>query len=498
MTWSVAMEELSVRELRDRIAARQISSVLATKKVFERIEEFEPVVGAFISTYPDKALQVAADVDRRIAAGEPVGRLAGVPVAIKDNMCTTFGATTCASKILQNFHAPYNATVVEKLLAADAVVVGKTNMDEFAMGSSTENSGLKRTVNPWDSSRVPGGSSGGSAAAVAGRLCFASLGSDTGGSIRQPASFCSVVGLKPTYGRVSRFGLVAYGSSLDQIGPITRTVADSALMMNVIAGHDPSDSTSVDEEVAPVCGYLEKLDEPVEKLKIAVVPQFTAGADEDVQKSLSEAIEVYKKLGAEVIEIGMPHLDYAIAAYYVIATAEASSNLARYDGVHYGHRTENPKDYVEVYSKSRAEAFGKEVKRRIMLGTYALSSGYYDAYYLKALKVRNLIRGDFARAFEKCDCIMMPVSPTAAFKIGEKVDDPLKMYLSDIYTIAANLAGIPGISIPCGFDGNSLPIGLQILAPAFAEDKLLRIAQMFEAQTDWHEKAPPILDGAEE
>lgn len=487
------MEELSAKELRDGIAAGRISSVEATKAVFERIGKLETVIGAYISTYEDMALEKAADVDRRIADGKSVGKLAGVPVAVKDNMCTTFGATTCASRILENFHAPYNATVVEKLLAADAVIVGKANMDEFAMGSSTENSGLKQTVNPWDTSRVPGGSSGGSAAAVAGRLCFAALGSDTGGSIRQPASFCGVVGLKPTYGRVSRFGLVAYGSSLDQIGPITHTVADSALMMNIIAGHDPADSTSVDETVGPVCDYLEKLDEPIENLKIAIVPEFVAGADKQVQKTLSGAIDVYKELGAEIIEIDMPHLDYAIASYYVIATAEASSNLARYDGVHYGHRSEKAEDYIEVYSKSRAEAFGKEVKRRIMLGTYALSSGYYDAYYLKALKVRNLIRADFTKVFEKCDCIMMPVSPTTAFKIGEKVDDPLTMYLSDIYTIAANLAGVPGISVPCGFDENNLPIGLQILAPAFGEQKLLRIAKMFENQTDWQKKKPPIV-----
>ena len=487
------MEELSTNQLRGKIVSGKISSLEVTKAVFQRIDKLEPVIGAYISTYPDRALETAADIDRRIAAGQSMGQLAGVPVAIKDNMCTTFGATTCASKILENFHAPYNATVVEKLLAADAVIVGKANMDEFAMGSSTENSGLKQTVNPWDTSRVPGGSSGGPAAAVAGRLCFAALGSDTGGSIRQPASFCGVVGLKPTYGRVSRFGLVAYGSSLDQIGPITRTVADSALMMNVIAGHDPADSTSVDEAVGPVCDYLEKLDEPVENLKIAIVPEFAAGADEQVQNALSEAIGLYKKLGAEIIEINMPHLDYAIAAYYVIATAEASSNLARYDGVHYGHRSQKAENYIEVYSKSRAEAFGKEVKRRIMLGTYALSSGYYDAYYLKALKVRNLIRADFANAFEKCDCIMMPVSPTTAFKIGEKTDDPLTMYLSDIYTIAANLAGVPGISIPCGFDEKGLPIGLQILSPAFGEDKLLRIARMFENKTDWHKKKPPIV-----
>jgi len=486
--------EMGCKELRDRIAGGRVKSVAATEAVFAAIEKYEAVAGAYISTFKEEALAKAGEVDNRVAAGEPVGQLAGVPVAVKDNMCTTFGATTCASRILENFHAPYNATVVEKLLAADAVIVGKTNMDEFAMGSSTENSGLKQTVNPWDTSRVPGGSSGGSAAAVAGRMCFAALGSDTGGSVRQPASFCGVVGLKPTYGRVSRFGLVAYGSSLDQIGPVTRTVGDCALMMNVIAGHDAADSTSVDEKQAPVCDYLEKLEEPVGGLKIAVVPEFNAGADEQVQKSISETIEVYKKLGAEIVEVDMPHLDYAIAAYYVIATAEASSNLARYDGVHYGHRTENPADYIEVYSKSRAEGFGKEVKRRIMLGTYALSSGYYDAYYLKALKVRNLIRGDFTKVFDKCDCIMMPVSPTTAFRIGEKIDDPLQMYLSDIYTIAANLAGIPGVSIPCGFDEEGLPIGLQILGPTFSEDRLLRIGRMFEAQTDWHKRRPALIE----
>ncbi|MCK4751823.1 MAG: Asp-tRNA(Asn)/Glu-tRNA(Gln) amidotransferase subunit GatA [Planctomycetes bacterium] len=477
---------MDCKQLREQIAAGKVKSVEATQAVFKSIEKNDSKIGAYISTFKEQALAKAKEIDDKIAAGESVGFLAGVPVAVKDNMCTTFGATTCASKILENFHAPYNATVVEKLLAADAVIIGKTNMDEFAMGSSTENSGLKKTVNPWDASRVPGGSSGGSTAAVAGRLCFAALGSDTGGSIRQPASFCGVVGLKPTYGRVSRYGLVAFGSSLDQIGPVTHTVTDAALMMNVIAGHDVADSTSVDEQNAPVCDYLENIDKPIEKLKIAVVPEFNAGADEPVQKALSDAIEVYKKLGAEIVEVHMPHWDYAIAAYYMIATAEASSNLARYDGVHYGHRTDNPGDYVEVYTKSRAEGFGKEVKRRIMLGTYALSSGYYDAYYLKSLKVRNLIRGDFTSAFEKCDCVITPVAPTTAFKAGEKTDDPLKMYLSDIYTISANLAGIPGISVPCGFDENNLPIGLQILAPAFAEDKLLRIARMFEKQTDWH------------
>jgi len=486
------LPDIDCRGLRDQIAAGDVKSVAVTKAVFEQIEKHERTIGAYINTFKEQALAKAQKIDDKIAAGEPVGKLAGVPVAIKDNMCTTFGATTCASKILENFHSPYNATVVEKLLAADAVIVGKTNMDEFAMGSSTENSGLKQTVNPWDTSRVPGGSSGGSTAAVAARFCYAALGSDTGGSIRQPASFCGVVGLKPTYGRVSRFGLVAYGSSLDQIGPITRTVGDCALMMNVIAGYDPADSTSIDEKTAPVPDYLEKLDEPIKRLKIGTVPELNAGSDSDVQKAISGAIEVYKKLGVEIVEIEMPHFDYAIAPYYIIATAEASSNLARYDGVHYGHRTKNPKDYIEVYTKSRAEGFGKEVKRRIMLGTYALSSGYYDAYYLKALKVRNLIRGDFTKAFERCEVILMPVSPTTAFKIDEKVDDPLKMYLSDIYTIAANLAGIPSISVPCGFDKNNLPIGLQILSPAFSEDKLLRIARMYEKETDWHKKKPVI------
>jgi len=488
------MDWPSAKQLRDKIKTGEVGSVTATREVFARIAKAEPIVGAYISTFEEAALDKASEVDRRIAKGESVGQLAGVPIAIKDNMCTTFGTTTCASKILENFQAPYNATAVAKLLAADAVIVGKTNLDEFAMGSSTENSGLKRTANPWDTKRVPGGSSGGSTAAVAAGLCYAALGSDTGGSIRQPASLCGVVGLKPTYGRVSRYGLVAYGSSLDQIGPVTQTVEDCALLMSVIAGYDPADSTSIDEQTAPVGDYLAKLDEPVKELRIGIVPSFNAGADEQVRNAVDEAIKAYGNSGATVLEVDMPHLDYAIAAYYVIATAEASSNLARYDGVHYGHRTQEPNDYIEVYTKSRAEGFGKEVKRRVMLGTYALSSGYYDAYYLKALKVRNLIRGDFVRAFESCDCIMMPVSPTTAFKIGEKIDDPLKMYLSDIYTIAANLAGIPAISVPCGFDNGGLPIGLQILSPAFGEEKLLRIARMYEKQTDWHKKRPLITD----
>ena len=476
--------DLSCIELRDSIAQGRVKSSQAVKAVFDAIEKYNPAIGAYISTFKESAMSQADKVDEKIANGHAVGILAGVPVAIKDNMCTIFGATTCASKILENFHSPYNATAVQKLIDADAIIVGKTNMDEFAMGSSTENSGLLRTFNPWDTTRVPGGSSGGAAAAVAGRLCFAALGSDTGGSIRQPAGFCGVVGLKPTYGRVSRYGLVAYGSSLDQIGPVTRNVADCALLLNVIAGHDPADSTSVNQEIAPVSDYLNRIDQPVKPLRIGIVPEFNEGADEDVRKSLADAIDVYKELGAEIVEIEMPHWDYSIAAYYIIATAEASSNLSRYDGVHYGHRSADVHDTIELYSKSRAEGFGQEVKRRIMLGTYALSSGYYDAYYLKALKVRNLIRQEFIDAFAKCDCIMMPVAPTTAFKVGEKIADPLQMYLSDIFTVAQPLAGIPGISVPCGLTSEGLPIGLQILAKPFGEETILHVAHAFFSNTE--------------
>ena len=484
--------KLTCKDLRDKIANGEVKSIDAVSAVFEQIEKKDASIGAFISTFKEQAFAKAKEVDEKIAAGKPVGTLAGVPIVIKDNMCSTFGATTCGSKILENFHSPYNATAVEKLLAADAVIVGKTNLDEFAMGSSTENSGIKKTVNPLDASRVPGGSSGGSAAAVAANMCFAALGSDTGGSIRQPASFCGIAGLKPTYGRVSRYGLVAYGSSLDQIGPLAKNVEDCALLLNVIAGHDEKDSTSVSEKIAPVQDWLSAVNNKPENLKIAVVPDLFKGADGEVVTAVKNAIEVYRKSGAKIIEINMPHFDYAIAAYYLIATAEASSNLARYDGVRYGRRTKNAGDYIEVYTKSRAEALGAEVKRRIMLGTYALSSGYYDAYYLKALKVRNLIRSDFTAAFGKADCIMMSTSPTTAFKIGEKTADPLQMYLSDVYTIAVNLAGVPAISIPCGFDKSNLPIGLQIISPVFGEERLLRIARMLESQTDFHKKKPEL------
>ncbi len=485
---------LSCKQLCDKILAKEITSVEAVEAVFNNIEKFEPKVGAYVSFDKDRALGEAAKIDKRIANGENPGPLAGVPVAVKDNMTTDFGTTSCASKILAEFKAPYTSTAVSKLIDAGAVIIGKLNMDEFAMGSSTENSGVKQTYNPWNLDCVPGGSSGGSAAAVAAQMCFASLGSDTGGSIRQPASFCGVVGLKPTYGRVSRWGLVAYGSSLDQIGPLSKDVTDAALMLNVIAGDDKRDSTCVDESIAPVNDYLCDLDTPIDGLKIAIVPEFIESASDEVAAAINNSIEVYKKQGAEIVEISMPHFEYAIATYYIVATAEASSNLARFDGVRYGHRSDDIKSYIDVYSKSREEGFGQEVKRRIMLGTYALSSGYYDAYYLKALKVRNLIRKDFTQAFEKADCIIMPVSPTTAFKVGEKTQDPLQMYMADIYTIAANLSGVPAVSIPCGFDGENMPIGLQILGPSFQEDKLLRVARMYEANSGIEYKKPAILD----
>jgi aspartyl-tRNA(Asn)/glutamyl-tRNA(Gln) amidotransferase subunit A len=479
---------MSARELRDKVASGEIKAAELLDEFYSRIWEYDGDIGAYLTLCEEHARGRAVEIDRRVAAGESVGALAGVPVAVKDNICTSFSRTTCSSKILEDFLPPYDADVVERLERAGAVIVGKTNLDEFAMGSSTENAGLGRTVNPWDYSRVPGGSSGGSAAAMAAGLCSAAVGSDTGGSIRQPCSFCGVVGLKPTYGRVSRYGLVAYGSSLDQIGPITSSVGDSALMLDVIAGHDRRDSTSVSEETAGRLDCLANLEEAIAGLRIAIVPRFIEGASGDVQRSVSEAIEVYKKLGAEMVEVDMPHFDYAVATYYVVATAEASSNLARYDGVHYGYRDGGAEDYVDVYNKSRAAGFGSEVKRRIMLGTYALSSGYYDAYYLKGLKVRNLIRRDFLNVLEKADCIMMPVSPTPAFKIGEKVSDPLQMYLADIYTLALNLSGLPGMSLPCGFSGEGLPIGLQIITAMFKEDKLLRIARMLERETGYCDK----------
>ncbi|MFT3788286.1 MAG: Asp-tRNA(Asn)/Glu-tRNA(Gln) amidotransferase subunit GatA [Tepidisphaeraceae bacterium] len=476
---------------RDAIASKKVSSVQLTKQMLDRISKLDGTIKAYTSTYPERALQVAAEVD----AGKRNGPLAGVPIAIKDNMCTTWGTTTCSSKMLKDFHAPYDATVVKKLEAAGAVIVGKTNLDEFAMGSSTENSAFQTTRNPWDTDRIPGGSSGGSAAAVAGGMAFASLGSDTGGSIRQPAALTGLVGLKPTYGRVSRYGLVAFASSLDQIGPFTLNVPDTALLMNVISGHDELDSTSANIAVPD---YLANLDEPLKGLRIGIAKEYdlAEGLDKEVAASVHAAIEQYKKLGATVVNISLPHTKYGIAAYYVIAPCEASSNLARYDGVHFGHRTKDAvKDIVELFSKSRYEGFGEEVQRRIMIGTYALSAGYGAKYYERALRIRTLIAQDFTNAFKQCDVIVCPTSPTAAFKPGDKTGDPLSMYLCDVFTVTCNIAGIAGISIPCGFTSSAkpLPIGLQLLGPAFSEDKLLRAARMYEKATAWHKRRAPVV-----
>jgi len=486
------MPTATLLEIRDAIHSKATCSREWVDRTLSKIGQLEPQLHSLVSYDGDRAMARAEIVDEKIARGESVGELAGVPIFIKDNLCTSFGRTTCSSKILADFEAPYDAHVVEKLQAAGAVIVGKTNLDEFAMGSSTENSAFGVTRNPWDLDRVPGGSSGGSAAAVAADMVAGSLGSDTGGSIRQPASFCGVTGLKPTYGRVSRYGLVAYGSSLDQIGPLARNVGDIALLLGVIAGRDPHDSTSVDE---PVPDYLAALDGPLPDVRIGFAEEyFGKGLDDEVRQAVTAAIDVYKGAGASVVPVHLPHMKYAIASYYLIVTAEASSNLARYDGVHYGHRTARPKDYIDLYCASRQEGFGTEVKRRIMLGTYALSSGYYDAYYLKALKVRTLVKNDFEKAFEQVDVIACPTSPVPPIRIGEKINDPLAMYLLDVYTVSANLAGIPALSLPCGFTESGLPIGLQLMGPHFAEEKLLRIAHAYQMRTDWHTRRPAIAN----
>ena len=480
----------TIAAAREGIAGGEVSATELVKEALDCIAKLDPGIGAYNSVYADRALDRAKDVDE----GRVGGALAGAPIALKDNICTTFGTTTCSSKMLKDFRSPYDATVVKRLEAAGAIIVGKTNMDEFAMGSSTENSAFKTTRNPWDRDRVPGGSSGGSAAAVAGGMCCGAIGSDTGGSIRQPAALCGVVGLKPTYGRVSRYGLVAYASSLDQIGPLGWTVADAAALLNVIAGHDPRDSTSVAQDVPD---YMSGLEAPVKGLRIGIPKEYqlASGMDGEVKAGVEAAMKTYESLGAELVEVSLPHTEYGIAAYYIIAPCEASSNLARYDGVHFGHRTSEPvKDIIELFSKSRAEGFGEEVQRRIMIGTYALSSGYYDAYYLRALKVRALIRRDFDRAFARCDAIACPTSPIPAFKIGEKSGDPLQMYLVDVFTVTCNIAAIPGISLPCGFTRGEkpLPIGLQLLGPVFSEAKLLRVARMYEAATEWHRRRPEV------
>ena len=482
--------ELAAHQVKSKILRRELSAEEAARAVLDRIDRFEETIHAYTSVDREGALKRAREIDGRLAAGEQMGELCGVPFAVKDNMCTLEMPTTCSSKILRSFVAPYEATVVAAIRAADAVIVGKTNLDEFAMGSSTENSAFGVTRNPWSTDRIPGGSSGGSAAAIAAGLATMSIGSDTGGSIRQPAALCGVVGLKPTYGRVSRYGLVAFGSSLDQIGPITRDVYDTGMLMNVIARHDPHDSTSAPE---PTPNYVAALPSGIKGVKIGLPKEyFGEGISPEVAAAIRAAAATYAGLGAEILDVSLPHTEYAVATYYIIATAEASSNLARYDGVHYGHRTSRKSDLIELYSRSRAEGFGPEVKRRIMLGTHALSAGYYEAYYLKAGQVRALFRRDFDQAFAKVDAILCPTSPTPAFRIGEKVSDPLSMYLSDIYTISANLAGIPGISIPCGFSSAGLPIGLQLLAKPFDEERLLRIAYAFEQATDYHLKRPAL------
>ena len=452
------------------------------------MEEVDEKIHAYITVCRDSAVKEAAAADKRIKEGDATP-LTGVPIAIKDIFCTKDVRTTCASRILENFVPPYDATVVRKLKEAGAVILGKLNMDEFAMGSSTENSAFFPTLNPWDTKRVPGGSSGGSAAAVAAGLCAASIGTDTGGSIRQPASLCGVTGLKPTYGRVSRFGMIAFASSLDQGGPITRDVTDCAIMLKIIAGHDPLDSTSMD---APVPDYTATLKKEIKNMRIGIPKEyFIEGLDKDVSEAIKDAIGVFKKAGAELVDITLPHTEYAISVYYLVATAEASSNLARYDGVKYGLRVAD-KGLLDMYKLTRDAGFGAEVKRRIMLGTYSLSAGYYEAYYKKASEMRTLIKMDFEEAFKKCDIILTPTSPTAAFKLGEKIADPLTMYLSDIFTISCNLAGIPGISVPCGFTKENLPVGLQLLGKPLDEATLLRAAYNYEKNTEWHKKRPTV------
>jgi len=503
-------------ELLADLTTGRTTSVELTRACLEQIDRHDRQVRAFLRVDPEAAIARAEEIDRRRTAGGPLGRLGGLPVAVKDVLCTQDEPTTCASRMLENFRPPYDATVIARLKAADAVLIGKTNMDEFAMGGSNENSAYHPTHNPWDLTRIPGGSSGGAAACVAAGMAPLSIGTDTGGSVRCPAGMCGVSGLKPTYGRVSRYGLIAFASSLDQIGPLGRTAEDLALLMEVIAGHDPADSTSVD---LPTPEYTKTVRQPLAGLRLGLVREhFGAGLDAEVEAAVREAVRVYESLGATVKWLSLPHGKYAVAVYYVIAPCEASSNLARYDGVHYAYRTDekqmladlqaervrlekagdkaalenldNP--LVRLYRRSRAEGFGPEVKRRIMLGTYALSAGYYDAYYKKALQVRRLIRQDFDRAFDEVDLIAGPVTPTPAYKIGEKIDDPLAMYLFDLYTVSTNLAGIAALSIPCGLSSAGLPIGLHLQAPAFEEERLLRGAHMFQQATDWHARKPAL------
>jgi aspartyl-tRNA(Asn)/glutamyl-tRNA(Gln) amidotransferase subunit A len=487
---------LTATDIVKKIRAKEFTAKAVTTAYLDRIKQLEPKVKAFNEVFNDQALKQAEGIDARLAKGETVGPLAGVPIAIKDNMMIRGEHCTCSSKILQGLTATYDATVIRKLREAGAVFIGHTNLDEFAMGSSTENSAFTTTHNPWDLDRIPGGSSGGSAASVAARLAPLSLGSDTGGSIRQPAALCGVLGLKPTYGRVSRFGLVAFASSLDQIGPFATSAEDCALVMQVISGTDGQDSTAANQ---PVPDYTAELKKDLKGLRIGLPKEyFIGGMDKDIDHAVREAVKVLQSKGATVKEISLPHTEYCLAVYYILAPSEASSNLSRFDGIRYGYRTPQAANLAELYEKSRGEGFGPEVKRRIMLGTYALSSGYYDAYYSKAQKVRTLIKQDFDKAFEQVDIIATPTSPSPAFKMGEKTADPLQMYLSDIFTISCNLAGIPGLSIPCGLAGGKLPIGLQLLGKPFDEATLLRTAHHYEQSTDWNRRIPAIAGSGKE
>jgi len=480
-------------ELLARMDRGDAGSEEITAAYLDVIEKHDEAVHAFVLVDREAALEQAREVDRKRAAGEKLGLLAGLPVAIKDVLCTQGVRTTCCSRMLENFVPPYDAHAIELLRKAGAVLIGKTNMDEFAMGSSTEHSYFGTSRNPWDLERAPGGSSGGSAAAVAAQMAPLAVGTDTGGSIRQPAGFCGVVGMKPTYGRISRYGLVAFASSLDQIGPFANDVTGAALLLEAMSGYDQRDSTCIDTPVVP---YSRSVDEPLAGLKIGIAKEhFVDGLDSEVEAAINAALDVYESQGATLQEISLPHSKYAVSVYYLIAPSEASSNLARYDGMHYGYRSESADGLIDMFSASRGEGFGDEVKRRVMLGTYALSAGYYDAYYLKALKVRRLIRQDFDAAFADVDVIVSPVAPTPAFKLGEHDDNPLGMYLSDIYTLSANLAGLPGISVPAGMSSGGLPIGMQILGPPLEEDRILRAARMFERETEWHKQRPPLVSG---
>jgi aspartyl-tRNA(Asn)/glutamyl-tRNA(Gln) amidotransferase subunit A len=480
------MHGASISEIAAALRARQVSATELARSLLSRIEAAQPKLNAFISIEADAALAAAAQADRRLAAGD-AGPLTGVPIAHKDIFCAAGSRTTCGSRMLANFVSPYDATVVARLKAAGVVVLGKTNMDEFAMGSSNETSHFGPVRNPWNPALVPGGSSGGSAAAVAARLVPAATATDTGGSIRQPAALCGVTGIKPTYGRVSRYGMIAFASSLDQGGIITRSAEDAALMLGAMAGFDERDSTSVDR---PVPDYHAALAQPLKGLRIGLLKEFfDAGLDPAIAQLLGSALECLRAQGATTREVSLPNLPMSVPTYYVVAPAECSSNLARFDGVRYGHRCESPRDLADLYTRSRAEGFGAEVKRRIMTGTYVLSAGYYDAYYLKAQRVRQLIADDFARAFREVDVLIGPTTPTPAFELGAKTSDPVTMYLNDIYTIGANLAGLPALSVPCGLVGG-LPVGLQLIGPHFAEDRLLNVAHRYQLETDWHRRAP--------